>query len=271
MKSPFPGMDPYLEAHWGDVHARLISRIADALEPNLPDDLLVRVEEHVTFQSRAEGNGHAAPRQGYYPDVRVEEVRGGTATRPKGAAVATADHLVIPLESVETEERTERWVEIIDAGSGNRIVTALELLSPTNKSDPRGRESYLRKQYDFLSTSVNLVEIDLLRAGTRVLAVAEHQLPLPYRQSYVACVARAVKPPVAQVYRMSIRERLPVIGVPLREGEADVALDLQPLLDAVYEKSRYGIQINYRNPTIPPLEGDDAIWADALLREKGLR
>ncbi len=216
-------------------------------------------------------NGHDAPHPDFYRDARVVQVRRGTATLPKSAGVATADHLVIPLERVETDVRTERWLEIIDAGSGNRIVTALELLSPTNKADPRGREAYHHKQQDFLNTGVNLVEIDLLRAGTRILAVAEHQLPLSYRQSYLACVARAVEPPVAQVYRLSIRERLPVIGIPLREGEADVTLDLQPLLDAVYENSRYGIQINYRNPAAPPLEGDDAVWADALLREKGLR
>jgi len=26
MPSPFPGMDPYLEAHWGDIHTRLMAR-----------------------------------------------------------------------------------------------------------------------------------------------------------------------------------------------------------------------------------------------------
>ena len=31
MPSPFPGMDPYLEAHRRDVHARLIIYASDAI------------------------------------------------------------------------------------------------------------------------------------------------------------------------------------------------------------------------------------------------
>jgi hypothetical protein len=37
MPSPFPGMDPYLEApeFWSEVHSRLIVGTADALAPML--------------------------------------------------------------------------------------------------------------------------------------------------------------------------------------------------------------------------------------------
>lgn len=47
MKSPFPGMDPYLEAYWGDVHQRLVMYLSDAIQVNLPVDLRSRVEERV--------------------------------------------------------------------------------------------------------------------------------------------------------------------------------------------------------------------------------
>src|SRR4051812_30795375 len=38
MKSPFPGMDPYIEAsgRWRSFHSRLINRIVDMLEAQLP-------------------------------------------------------------------------------------------------------------------------------------------------------------------------------------------------------------------------------------------
>ena len=36
MRSPFPGMDPYLEQFWGDVHHRLITYTCDALQRHLP-------------------------------------------------------------------------------------------------------------------------------------------------------------------------------------------------------------------------------------------
>ena len=32
MPSPFPGMDPFLEAHWGDVHARLIVNACNQIQ-----------------------------------------------------------------------------------------------------------------------------------------------------------------------------------------------------------------------------------------------
>jgi len=48
--SPFPGMDPYLEAHWGDVHHSLIQYSRDFLQGTLPEDLLARVEERVYLE-----------------------------------------------------------------------------------------------------------------------------------------------------------------------------------------------------------------------------
>jgi hypothetical protein len=35
MQSPFPGMDPYLEQHWGDVHHNLISLAQGMLNDHL--------------------------------------------------------------------------------------------------------------------------------------------------------------------------------------------------------------------------------------------
>jgi hypothetical protein len=44
MRSPFPGMDPYLEQFWGDVHHRLITYLSDAIQKQLPGDLRARVD-----------------------------------------------------------------------------------------------------------------------------------------------------------------------------------------------------------------------------------
>ena len=67
MKSPFPGMDPYLEQHWPDVHARLILYACDQLEDQLPGDLIARVEERVVFEADDGGLRVA------YPDVKIAE------------------------------------------------------------------------------------------------------------------------------------------------------------------------------------------------------
>jgi hypothetical protein len=44
-KSPFPGMDPYLERHWPDVHLSLLVYAADNLEPQLPEHLAAHPRE----------------------------------------------------------------------------------------------------------------------------------------------------------------------------------------------------------------------------------
>ena len=45
--SPFPGMDPYLEAHWLDVHGSVIHLAKAALQPQLEDNLVAQQERIV--------------------------------------------------------------------------------------------------------------------------------------------------------------------------------------------------------------------------------
>jgi hypothetical protein len=171
----------------------------------------------------------------------------------------------------DTESETQRSLRILDTRSGNQVVTAIEFLSLANKSEPVGRTTYRRKQAALLAAGVNLVEIDLLRDGEYVLAVPLHQVPLPYLDPYRICVTRGCRPEEAELYRVSLRDRLPIFRVPLRESDADVLLDLQDLIDRAYEDGGYAHDIDYRVDPQPPLQEDDADWADALLREKGLR
>jgi hypothetical protein len=272
MKSPFPGMDPYLEARWGDVHTSLITYARDQLQPQMPRGLHVRVEEHITIQIAGAGNGDGSPRHGFYPDVRVVERPGGAGAPAAAAAaenaVGVAEPLLVPLE---LEPQTQRSLEIIDTYSGNRVVTALECLSPTNKSDARGRAAYVQKQRELLQAKVNLVEIDLLRDGPYLLAAPAQVVPLPYLAPYRICVVRASRPHQAEVYRVSLRERLPTFRIPLRESDADARLDLQELIEKAYENGGYDTDIDYRVDPFPTLQGEDALWADGVLRAAGRR
>lgn len=263
MPSPFPGMDPYLEAHWGDVHTSIATYARNQLQPQLPPDLRARVEEHLAVEVEGEKS------RGYFPDVRIIERWPTRRLAPADAPdIALAEPLIVPMEAVEPE--TLRSVVIVDRQSGNRIVTAIEILSPANKRTAAGRQAYRKKQSDLREGGVNLVEIDLLRSGKYVLAVPKHSLPQPYLAPYRICVVRGSHPEQAEVYRASFRERLPVIRIPLRETDSDVALDLQSLIDQAYEHGDYE-DIDYSAEPIPPLAPGDAAWADALLREKGRR
>lgn len=169
-----------------------------------------------------------------------------------------------------TSRATERHLEIVNASDGGRVVTVIELLSPANKIGVDAQLAYIRKQRECTAANINLVEIDLIRAGSFVLAVPQERLPPSCRTPYLACVRRAAEPQVAEVYPMPLRNSLPTIRIPLRSTDADVALPLQSLLDACYRDGRYR-RTNYRDDPTPRLDDADAAWADELLCTAGLR
>lgn len=266
-KNPFPGMNPWLEAHWGDVHTRLTTYACDQLQPRLPSGLRARIEEYVAVESEDEPEW---ARSRFSPDVRVIErpeaadEAGGVAT-----AVSVAAEPLVVRRQIEPE--TLRYIQIVDANSGHRIVTSIEFLSLANKSNPEGREQYRAKQRQMIQGHVNLVEIDLLRAGSWVLAVQRSLVPKAYREPYRICVVRASRRNVAELYRTSLREPLPTIRIPLRRRDEDVLLELQSLIDAAYASGRYADDIDYKQEPRPPLSETDAAWADQWLRQQGLR
>ncbi|HZK82640.1 MAG TPA: DUF4058 family protein [Humisphaera sp.] len=263
-KSPFPGMDPYLESHWGDVHHRLVMYAADVLQEQLPDALLARVEERVFVESDDGWNRNV------FPDVRIVEQNASTnqfqpSVEPGSVALAEPLVVLVPHESL-----SEGFIEIRDASSGNQIVTVIEVLSAANKAGANGTQEYRRKQQEILSGRTNLVEIDLLRRGKRVTAVPLATIPPSHRTTYHVCVKRGWRGDEFEIYRVPFRERLPIIPIPLRRTDPDVAIDLQAVLDKAYWNGRYGA-IDYRDDPDPPLDGDDAKWADELLRREGRR
>jgi hypothetical protein len=71
---------------------------------------------------------------------------------------------------------------------------------------------------------------------------------------------------VITAYPISLRERLPNIRIPLRPTDADVVLQLQPLVDACYRDARCD-RMNYQQPPSPPLSPADAAWAETLIRD----
>src|SRR5205823_302121 len=91
------------------------------------------------------------------------------------------------------------------------------------------------------------------------------------RTSYMACVRRATRRHLAEVYPMPLWERLPVVKIPLRRDDADVPLDLQALVEQCYRNGGYEGTLNYSTDPDPPLFGAEQEWADEWLHEKGLR
>lgn len=266
IKSPFPGMDPYLESRWRDVHQRLVLYACDSLQPRLPAGMLARVEEQLFVES------DEAPPRSIYPDVRVFEHARATAPGAAQSAMAVQEDgedgpFVL---KVGSEPATEGFIEIREASEGNRLITVIEFLSPSNKNTAKGRRLYRRKQRELRRARVTLVEIDLLRSGERVLSLPLRRLPPKYCSTYQVCVRRGWRPDEAEIYRVRLRAPLPKIKVPLRKKDPDVELDLQQLIEQCYANGRYDT-LDYSLDADPPLEADDAKWADELLRAAGRR
>ena len=243
-----------MEATWSDVHLKLIAYISDTVSEALPPDLRVRSEQQVAIGTEGEKRR---------PDVAViESWKHGIPPQwrpePAPGGVLTAEP-----EIVLVDDEMLRWIEIRDRSG--RLVTVIELLSPTNKGWDQA--NYRERQRTYLNSHVNLVEIDLLRGGRHSVALPPDQVRPPGNSARgIICVVRDAKPAAREVYYLPLRERLPAIRIPLRATDADVVLDLQPLIDRCYRTGGYW-QTDYSLPPEPPLNDADAAWAKELLQQ----
>ena len=261
-KNPFPGMNPFFEVHWRDAHTSLITYLRDALQERLPADLVARAEEEVIAASRD------GAKTTYRPDARIVEP--WALQEPGGATLAAPPPTVLATEPIRVclDDDTERWIEVHD--TTGRLITVLELLSPSNKVESDDRDDYRRKRRAFINSGVSLVEIDLIRRGPSIFPGAVQAVLRQAAACYGVCVFRAAMPAAHEVYPIRFRERLPAIRVPLRPTDADVVLDLQALIDQCHERGRYHL-LNYRLDLDPPFSTEEAGWVDQVLREGGLR
>jgi hypothetical protein len=88
--------------------------------------------------------------------------------------------------------------------------------------------------------------------------------------SYGVCVYLASGLRQREAYVFGLRDRLPVLSIPLRPTDADVPLDLQVLVDQCHERGRYHL-LRYQAELDPPFGQADSAWVDQILREHKLR
>lgn len=269
MRSPFPGMDPYIEASglWEDFHEALIAQIRDALTESLPERYVVRFNErsYVALVSSEEIGG---------PDRRTSQADVAIAFAPGkgrsagGAAAAVAerpatrtDEGPLTMRALIEAEFRESFVEIYALRPERHLVTTIEVLSPSNKRyRSPGWVRYCRKRQAHLEGYANLVEIDLLRSGRRM--PMEDEWP---DSPYYVLVCRKPAAPRCTVWPAYCLQPLPEVPVPLSEPDADVPLALQPMIEAIYERSRYALDIDYRQRCRPRLDPTHVEWLEQHL------
>ncbi len=219
----------------------------------MPADLNARAEERVTLEggrSYRTDVGVVEPWRAGFPPVMT------SGNADQGGTLAVAEPLLFMVETVP-----ERWIEVLDGGG--RLITVIEVLSPANKSTA-GMLSYCERQRHFLAGGIHLVEIDLLRGGSHVVAVERQKLAWPPGTCHVVCTTRRTPSEGfarREVYLCPLRDPLPTIRVPLRRWDPDVPLALQPLVDRVYRTGRYWLTVDPTREMYPPAADEtEAAW-----------
>lgn len=244
MPSPFPGMDPYLEGHlWPDVHHGLASELRRQLVPRLRPRYVARIEVTVVEDRSPEAEVGIL-----YPDVEVlRQGAPAAAPAPDAAPGRLPAPLTLPLLAPVTLRLPT--VEVRDT-RGDELVTAIEIISPVNKRKPQ-LAAYRERRERLRRAGVHLLEIDLIRRGTRPLVHAG----LP-RTAYLVTLVRAGARAV-EAWPLGLADPLPTVPVPLRAPDPDSWLDLGEALGRVYEEAGYDLSLDYAAPPPPPRLSDE--------------
>lgn len=235
------------------MHNSLITAIRDELVPRVAPKYYVGTEQRVYKLDPGElvFVGRPAIVMGRTP-------RSDLADEPVQADETTALG-VLDVEVPINDELQEWYLEFHDVETGT-LVTALEILSPTNKIHAEKREQYIEKRKRIFCSMTNLVEIDLLRAG--------QAMPLnrkPPHSHYRILVRRGVMRTKAKLYTFGVRQPIPAIPIPLLPGDDEPTLDLCAVLHALYDRARFDLRLNYRKPPVPSLSEGDTAWAQPIL------
>ncbi len=262
--SPFPGVDPYLEASplWQGFHNSYIHGLLEAIQPALPDKYVAVMEMRIYLQPTEEG-GRTRSR---IPDLQVAR----TGPQQVSSVHASAARGVMLDLDMDLLESREALLNIFEA-STRRLVTSVELLSPSNKRPGAGREEYRNKQLRLYGEGVNLVEIDFIRGGMNALLVPGERLSSLGPFDFVTGKLRAAEYLRYEARTWTLRESIPMLTVPLDAEEPEVPVELQAVYQRTFANSAFTRLLNYTRGLVPPLEFEDQDWADQLLAAADLK
>jgi Protein of unknown function (DUF4058) len=255
MRSPFPGMNPYLEAPslWPEVHHWLIIELARTLNQSITPTYRAAVEKRVYEESILVG----------IPDVSVVRQQSQRLAKSELLAEMSAETSTATLSQPiwvqlpESQTTIERYLEIREIATGE-VIAVVEVLSPKNKRTGEGRNQYLDKRMKILSSQSHLVEIDLLRGG--------EVLPMNHAgaSDYRVLVSRVEQRPIAQLYPFDLRDSFPCFVMPLRAEDEGPMIDLNVIMQTVYQSAALDLVIDYTQPPTPILSTEDWDWVRSI-------
>lgn len=250
IRSPFPGMDPYLEAEkrWRGFHHYLADEIVVHLNRQIVPTYYADVEVSTVLEIAT-----SAERKQIRPDVGIFEAEPDGDFTPSPVATITRPTVKLNALSQATKLRRIR----VSLLATEELVTVIELLSPANKRG-RGFREYNAKRLRVLQSDLNLVEIDLLRRGKRSTWELEE---VDAVADYVAVVNRAGSERISDIWQIELNQPLPTLPIPLLYPDPDASLNLTEVVQTVYKRHRLDALIDYTQPIPrPKLRPEMAQW-----------
>jgi len=134
-KSPFPGMDPYLEGEmWQEFHHTLAHQIRMQLMKTMPSRYVALLDKYYTIDYSGSSIAVTRQKRRVRPDVQLVQMKEAVAKYETVAAP------MLELLSPLPEEIPIIRIEVQDVAE-RRLVTVIEILSPANKYG-KGFEEY---------------------------------------------------------------------------------------------------------------------------------
>ena len=251
MPSPFPGMNPYIEQDdaWHDFHERFLPVAAERIGPQVLPGYIVKIDEHVYIHE----NPHEPRRLLGRADLAVTPTGHPGPAHAAAGVIAAPAHVQLPAVDVERLA----YIEIRDRRS-RELVTVIELLEPLQQA-PRPRPRPVSGQ----------AGPDPRQPGApRRDRPAPRRGPDARRRSHRVRLCRPGQPRRGAAPRRLLAHR-PARSTPRHPrapagGDPDARLDLQEVLDHIYDTGGYAYYIYDGRPE-PPLRQDDMAWAQALI------
>lgn len=255
--NPFPGMNPFLEGNlWRDVHQSISIKIRNKIVPLIRPKYIAIVEQYVE-----KDHIENLELKVMYPDVAVfkNKVKESSIIygdnhppiTPANISIVRGENVKIKIPVIEIRER-----------DGNNLVTVIEVLSPVNKRKP-GINKYAEKRQNLFNSKVHLIEIDLLRRGTRLITHPEAE-----KADYLVALSRG-NIQKTDIWTIDVQDKLPTIPVPLGKDDDDIPLNLQMAMEEIFEEAGYQDALNYSKlPPVPKFSLEKMNWIKDRLKNQ---
>lgn len=258
--NPYPGINAHLNSflqtpgtreeasYWPTFHGQTIVQMVITLNLHLPDNYIALNERSFQSRSLEDFVGTLAIQQPR-PDVTVFQRQTSAVSTPLAVSTATPTWEAALADVVEPIRQPMAVAirELVAPRELGRIVTWIELLSPSNKPSGSHYDTYAIKRVEALETDVPLIEIDYLHESRSPLL----QLPRYLHDADATPFSIIVSDPrpnwaqgKVQVYGFHIGQPIPAFPLPLA-GEERVMFDLNAVYRNTFQTGRWHIFLDY--------------------------